>query len=166
MGVRWFQGAGTTGGGSAAAGAILGTNQYNPGGATTFDTTFPAAASEISSPNNRLTFTVPANGKALIHLCAMAYAQCTGAGALYYWQLVNNATVLQVGVNTSVLTQAPATPDDIIVSIHAVFVLTGLTPGALTLRWYHGVSVNGLGRIYTGGGNYAPMFMFAQSLPT
>lgn len=161
MAVKWFQGSGT-GSGSATRGTILGTNVYNPAVVTNFGAAFPAAATEVSAPNNRLTFTVPASRRALVHLYANTFPQTAGGG-IYAWELYNVGTGLQVGVTTGASGQTNPT-DNVYPSVHALFVLDTLPIGMLTLAWYHVVKIAGTGFIFTGGGNYAPMVMYAQAL--
>lgn len=130
-------------GGVAPAGVV----DYNPAGLTSYTfqqgVTFVPTAADAA--NLAVPVTVGTSGKLLVELNALC--QPCGANCLLYWAIMEGAAVLsdqqQMWYGTTAARLA------------ARFLLTGLAPGAHTLRWAAWNSNNAVGAntvgFYAGG---------------
>ena len=133
--------------------SLLGARLYDPPVAVTKSTAAALAMTALDTTNLRISFTVPANGSVMVRLCGTVH------GALTFPQILlgvmEGATVKgRVAPHADIGGTALATT---MVNCEALFVVTGLTPGA-SLTWDAAYGVETLvastGLKY-GGGNDA-----------
>lgn len=131
--------------------SLLSVVSYDPGSFTVKTAT--SSIVNLDTTNLIASFIVPASGKVLVRFTALVNPE---SGANYFWYVRNAAdTVLGKAMVVS------GSGDYF--RIATAFYLTGLTPGALTVRWAHsqavGASTTNYGDI--GGGNAATIEVLA-----
>jgi hypothetical protein len=114
----------------AGATGLLAVTSYNPNTQTTVSTT-STAGEDVDATNLTITFTVPASGKVLVVLDAVAYH---ATQAQYYMWVLRTTGGSNVAGTKRQITGMDLTTARYCTRIY----ITGLTPGAsVTYRWGH-----------------------------
>jgi hypothetical protein len=147
-------------GSASASSDLLSVTSYNPGTNTTTSTTSTAGV-DVDATNLAVTFTVPASGKVLVRLTAVAYQSVNGAA--YWWCLRTTGGANVAG------TRGYAATNDAPTRTSLSIYITGLTPGASqTYRWGHGVGSDTGNIRYgddAGNGPFGPAVIEVWSAP-
>lgn len=112
--------------GGGGGGGLLAVVAYSPVADGAVGSTTSAAFADLDAANAVITFTAPASGNVLVRLSGVI----NSVSGDYYWGLREASTDL---AGSGLLTVAGVES----VNLSVPFLLTGLAPGAHTLKWSH-----------------------------